>query len=139
MSRSSSPFTNDSRKTIFDLAQEAAAEGGKTLTVAGDARSQADIDELLGRALTWTEGGRKVDIVVVNAGRGLAGGILNSVVRRNISPFTDFYGSSKIAIGASNCHDVPAFSLGKVFSRPSHSVLEYQPLAKAIFGFVGFV
>jgi len=90
--------------------------------------------------LTWNEGGRSYGIVVVNAGRGLAGGILDSVeshwqehyqlnalgaahllrraghyllqrqsgdivvigsvVGRNISPFSGFYGSSKFAIGA---------------------------------------
>lgn len=92
------------------------------------------------RVLSWTGGGCKYDIVVVNAGRGLAGGILNSeeskwqelyqvnvlgtahlmrqagrymvrqksgdivvigsVVGRHISSFSDFYGSSKFAVGA---------------------------------------
>ena len=35
-------------------------------------------DLLLERTLAWKEGDGKYDIVVVNAGRGLAGGILNS-------------------------------------------------------------
>ncbi len=88
----------------------------------------------------WDGGGRRYDMVVVNAGRGLAGGILDSdesqwqelyqvnvmgaahlmrragqylvgrksgdivvvgsVVGRNVSPFSGFYGSSKFAIGA---------------------------------------
>ena len=108
--------------------------------MAGDAGVQSDIDMLLERALSWDEGERKFDIVVVNAGRGLAGGVLGSdesqwrqmyqinvlgaahlmrrageymvgrksgdivaigsVVGRNISPFSGFYGSSKFAIWA---------------------------------------
>jgi NADP-dependent 3-hydroxy acid dehydrogenase YdfG len=129
------------RKDRLDkLASEIAAQGGKVLAVVGDASIQTDIDLLFDRALGWDEGGCKVDIVVVNAGRGLAGGILDSdesqwqeiyqinvlgaahlmrragqymvqrksgdivaigsVVGRNISPFSDFYGSSKFAIGA---------------------------------------
>lgn len=122
------------------LASEIAAEGGKAFAVTGDAGIQADIDLLLERALTWSEANHKIDIVVVNAGRGLVGGILDSdesqwqelyqtnvlgtaqlmrrtgqymvqrkrgdivvigsVVGRNISPFSDFYGSSKFAVGA---------------------------------------
>jgi NADP-dependent 3-hydroxy acid dehydrogenase YdfG len=125
---------------LDELSSEIAVRGGKALAVAGDAGIQDDIDLLLERALSWTGGGCKYDIVVVNAGRGLAGGILNSeesqwqemynvnvlgaahlmrqagrymvqqksgdivaigsVVGRNISPFSDFYGSSKFAIGA---------------------------------------
>jgi NAD(P)-dependent dehydrogenase (short-subunit alcohol dehydrogenase family) len=37
-----------------------------------------DLTPLLERALTWNEGGCKYGIVVVNAGRGLAGDILSS-------------------------------------------------------------
>ena len=67
------------RKDRLDqLASEISDRGGKALAVAGDASIQADIDRLLGAALAWKEGGCKYDIVVVNAGRGLAGGILNS-------------------------------------------------------------
>ncbi len=122
------------------VASEIAAFGGTALPVAGDAGLQSDIDTLLERALAWGEGGRRIDIAVVNAGRGLAGGILGSdesqwerlyrvnvlgaahlmrrvgrylveqkrgdivvvgsVVGRNISPFSGFYGSSKFAVGA---------------------------------------
>jgi NADP-dependent 3-hydroxy acid dehydrogenase YdfG len=60
------------------LASEIRSRGGKALVVAGDASNQADIDSLVDRALGWGEGGAKIDIVVVNAGRGLAGGILDS-------------------------------------------------------------
>lgn len=128
------------RERLDALASEITAGGGKALAAAGDASVQADIDSLLDCALGWKEGGGKIDIVVVNAGRGLAGGVLTSdesqwqevyqtnvlgaaslmrraaqymiprksgdivaigsVVGRNISPFSGFYGSSKFAIGA---------------------------------------
>lgn len=129
------------RKDRLDkLASEITSHGGKALPVAGDASVAGDIDSLLERALGWDEGQKKLDIVVVNAGRGLAGGVLSSdesqwqevyginvlgaayllrragqymtqrksgdivvvgsVVGRNVSPFSGFYGSSKFAIGA---------------------------------------
>jgi NADP-dependent 3-hydroxy acid dehydrogenase YdfG len=123
---------------LDELASEISDQGGKVLTVRGDAGIQADIDFLLESTLAWKEGGCKYDIVVVNAGHGLAGGILSSdesrwqetyhinvlgaayimrragqymaqrksgdiiaigsVVGRNISPFSGFYGSSKFAV-----------------------------------------
>ncbi len=125
---------------LDELVAEIAGLGGRALAVAGDAGVPSDLDLLLERALTWDEGGNKYDIVVVNAGRGLAGGILNSdeakwdelyrtnvlgaahlmrragqylvqrkrgdivvvgsVVGRNVSPFSGFYGSSKFAVAA---------------------------------------
>jgi len=129
------------RKELLDqLAAEIEIHGGEALAVAGDASIQKDIDLLLDRALNWNKGGRKYDIIIVNAGRGLAGGIVSSdesqwqeiyqvnvlgaahfmrragqymgqrkvgdivvigsVVGRNISPFSGFYGSSKFAIAA---------------------------------------
>ncbi len=128
------------KERLDELASKIAAEGGRVLAVAGDASVPADIDLLMDSALSWDEGGSKVDIVIVNAGRGLAGGILGSeesqwqemyqvnvlgaahlmrragqymvqrksgdivaigsVVGRNVSPFSGFYGSSKFAIGA---------------------------------------
>ncbi len=128
------------KERLEALAAEITARGGKALAVAGDAKKPEQIDLLLDSALRWKEGGSKVDIVIANAGRGLAGGvltsdesswrelfelnvlgaahllrvaaqymvarksgdivILGSVVGRNVSPFSGFYGSSKFAIGA---------------------------------------
>jgi NADP-dependent 3-hydroxy acid dehydrogenase YdfG len=129
------------RKGILDeLVAEIMAQGGNALAVPGDAGNPADIDTLLEQTLNWGGGGNKYDIVVANAGRGLAGGVLDSdesqwqalyqtnvlgvscllkrvgkhlvqqkhgdivvvgsVVGRNISPFSGFYGSSKFAVGA---------------------------------------
>jgi NADP-dependent 3-hydroxy acid dehydrogenase YdfG len=128
------------KERLDEVAAEIAGLGGAALAVAGDAGLPGDIDALLEKTLAWAEGGRKLDIVVVNAGRGLAGGMLgsdesqwqalfqtnalgaaqlmrraglhmvqqksgdivvvSSVVGRNISPFSGFYGSSKFAVGA---------------------------------------
>ena len=67
------------RKDRLDkLVSEITAQSGKALAVVGDASNQADIDILIDAALKWKEGAGKIDIVVVNAGRGLAGGILDS-------------------------------------------------------------
>ena len=125
---------------LVKVASDIQKQGGNALTVAGDAGCFSDTDRLLEQALKWKAGGRQYDIVVANAGRGLAGGTLTSdqsrweevyqtnvlgasylmrsaaeyfikrkkgdivavgsVVGRNISPFSAFYGSSKFAIGA---------------------------------------
>lgn len=67
------------RKERLDkLAEQIEQSGGKVLVVAGNAGDRSDIDALLELALAWEDGGSKVDIVVVNAGRGLAGGVLTS-------------------------------------------------------------
>lgn len=63
---------------LQDLASQIKAMGGKALVAAGDATNPSDSDALLDKTLQWTEAGAKVDIVVVNAGRGLAGGVLTS-------------------------------------------------------------
>ena len=128
------------KEKLEQFAADIIDNGGKALAVAGDAGSRDDIDRLLETTLAWNEGGCKLDIVVANAGRGLAGGILDSdesqwlelyqtnvlgvtallkragqymvqrksgdivvigsVVGRNISPFSGFYGSSKFAVSA---------------------------------------
>jgi NADP-dependent 3-hydroxy acid dehydrogenase YdfG len=63
------------------VAAEIRASGGKALSVKGDASKEQDIERLLARAQEFSEAlsskGR-LDIVVVNAGRGLAGGLLTS-------------------------------------------------------------
>ncbi|KQC11049.1 MAG: short-chain dehydrogenase [Smithella sp. SDB] len=125
---------------LTKLLSDIEKQGGKAITVVGNASYSEDVDKLLEQTLQWKEGGRKYEIVVVNAGRGLAGGTLSSdnsqweevyntnvlgaaylmrlaakyfvnrkkgdivvvgsVVGRNISPFSAFYGSSKFAVGA---------------------------------------
>ncbi len=120
------------------LAEEIEAAGGKALAVAGDVSQPEEVDRLLEAAQYWAAGGKKYDIVVANAGRGLAGGLLGSdeaqwqeliqlnvlglahllrragryfverktgdivaigsVVGRNISPYSGFYGASKFAV-----------------------------------------
>ncbi len=60
------------------VVSEIIAQGGKALAVAGNAGAPEDIDRLLERTLAWNEGGGTFEIVVINAGRGLAGGILGS-------------------------------------------------------------
>lgn len=125
---------------LESLAQEIRSAGGRVLVVAGDAGVVEDIEALLAAAVAWEEGGGGYQIVVANAGRGLAGGIttsdesqwqelyqvnvmgaahllrraglylsergggdlvvVGSVVGRNISPFSGFYGASKFAVTA---------------------------------------
>ena len=63
---------------LTKVALDIQKKGGKALAVAGDASLRSDIDKLLEQTLKWKEGGRKYDIVVVNAGRGLAGSTLLS-------------------------------------------------------------
>ena len=60
------------------IASDIIAQGGEALVVVGNTGYQEDIDKLLKQTLNWEEGGCKYDIVVVNAGRGLAGGTLSS-------------------------------------------------------------
>jgi NADP-dependent 3-hydroxy acid dehydrogenase YdfG len=67
------------RKNIIEkVAADIQEQGGKALAVAGNAGSVSDIDKLLKQTLSWKDGGSKYDIVVVNAGRGLAGSTLMS-------------------------------------------------------------
>jgi NADP-dependent 3-hydroxy acid dehydrogenase YdfG len=67
------------RKQRLDaLVSEIQGNGGQALAVEGDAGLEADVDALVERALAWSASGGKLDIVVANAGRGLAGGVLSS-------------------------------------------------------------
>jgi NADP-dependent 3-hydroxy acid dehydrogenase YdfG len=66
------------KEPLEELAAEIATQGGSVLAVTGDAGVANDVDALMERALSWEEGGHKIDIVVINAGRGLAGGLLTS-------------------------------------------------------------
>jgi len=66
------------KERLDEVVAKIAGTGGKARAVPGDAGDRSDVDALLEETLSWDEGGRKVDIVVVNAGRGLAGGILGS-------------------------------------------------------------
>jgi NADP-dependent 3-hydroxy acid dehydrogenase YdfG len=125
---------------LLALVAEIEGRGGRALAVPGDAGAEADLDALLARTLAWEAGGKRLDVVVVNAGRGLAGGVLGSdtaaweelyrlnvlgaahllrkagqrmvsqkggdivvigsVVGKNISPYSAFYGSTKFAVTA---------------------------------------
>ena len=60
---------------LAELFQAISADDGKSMAIAGDAGNQSHVDELLSRTLEWTG---QLDIVIVNAGRGLAGGVLTS-------------------------------------------------------------
>ncbi|MGC9258706.1 MAG: SDR family oxidoreductase [Phycisphaerae bacterium] len=60
---------------LTELAEKIKTDGGQALPVVGDAGDKAHLDQLLAKAIQWTG---RLDIVVVNAGRGLAGGVLTS-------------------------------------------------------------
>jgi NADP-dependent 3-hydroxy acid dehydrogenase YdfG len=67
------------RERLEELARQIQSAGGRALPVPGDASNSADIDALLKRAEEFAKSlGADLDIVVVNAGRGLAGGLLSS-------------------------------------------------------------
>jgi NADP-dependent 3-hydroxy acid dehydrogenase YdfG len=69
------------KEKLDELVRSIASAGGKALAVVGDASQEADIETLLSLARDFSQklghAGR-IDIVVVNAGRGLAGGVLTS-------------------------------------------------------------
>jgi len=83
------------RKDLLEqLVSEISDQGSTALAVTGDAALESDIDALLERTLAWKEGGGKYDIVVVNAGRGLAGGLLGS----DESQWRDLYNVNVIGL-----------------------------------------
>ncbi len=157
---------------LAKVASDIQAQGGIVYAVAGDASLLSDIDVLLERTLSWKEGGGKYDIVVVNAGRGLAGGtllsdnkqwqelyqlnvigaahlmrhagqymvakksgdivVIGSVVGRNISPFSAFYGSTKFAISAiaeGLRQEVCAYGVRVSLVMPGIVISEFQKVA----------
>lgn len=66
---------------LHDVMNEIKTAGGRSVAVVGDATKQADIERLLSAARDFSvDLGRagSIDAVVVNAGRGLAGGLLSS-------------------------------------------------------------
>src|SRR5262249_18736623 len=65
---------------LQDVVREIEKQGGKALAVVSDASKTQDIDALLAKAEDFSRkgGNGKLDIVVVNAGRGLAGSLLTS-------------------------------------------------------------
>ena len=66
---------------LEEVAAEIRKAVGRVMAVAGDAAKVEDIDRLLARAQEFSAGlgqGGRLDIIVVNAGRGLAGGLLTS-------------------------------------------------------------
>ena len=64
------------KERLDELAGEIEANGGKALAVAADASQDGEIDRLWKAACDWFGG--PPSIVVANAGRGLAGGVLSS-------------------------------------------------------------
>jgi len=157
---------------LDELLSEINAKGGKALAVVGNAGVSSGVDALMNQALNWEGGGRKIDIVVVNAGRGLAGGILDSdesqwrslfevnvlgaaylmriaaqymkerksgdivaigsVVGRNVSPFSGFYGSSKFAVAGiveGLRREVCAHGIRVSLVQPGVVVSEFQNVA----------
>jgi NADP-dependent 3-hydroxy acid dehydrogenase YdfG len=64
---------------LTDLVQEIEAAGGRALAAATDASKETEIDKLIAKAREFADAvGGTLDIFIVNAGRGLAGGLLSS-------------------------------------------------------------
>ena len=69
------------KEKLDELVKGIAARGGKAIAVAADSSKEEEIDRILARTNEYSQTlGRagRLDIAVVNAGRGLAGGVLNS-------------------------------------------------------------
>jgi NADP-dependent 3-hydroxy acid dehydrogenase YdfG len=67
------------KEKLEALAASIKTDGGKALPVQADAALRADTDRLLHDAENFArQNGAQIDIIIVNAGRGLAGGVLSS-------------------------------------------------------------
>src|SRR5579871_5578551 len=68
-----------------EVVKEVGGGGGRGLGVVADAAKEEEIERMMSRAVDYSRelghGGR-VDVVVVNAGRGLAGGMLTSDLKQ---------------------------------------------------------
>jgi NADP-dependent 3-hydroxy acid dehydrogenase YdfG len=73
------------KEKLDQLVKEIGAAGGKGLTVAAEAGKEEEIERMMSRAVDYSRelghGGR-IDVVVVNAGRGLAGGMMTSDMKK---------------------------------------------------------
>jgi NADP-dependent 3-hydroxy acid dehydrogenase YdfG len=69
------------RERLEEVVREIEGKGGKAVAVAGDAGKAEDNERLMREAGAFSErvgNGGRIDVVVVNAGRGLAGGVMSS-------------------------------------------------------------
>jgi NADP-dependent 3-hydroxy acid dehydrogenase YdfG len=69
------------KERLEAVAAEIVGKGGRAVAVAGDAAKVEDNGRLMEEAATFSDrvgNGGRIDIVVVNAGRGLAGGVMSS-------------------------------------------------------------
>ncbi len=80
LSRQGAAVVLHARRTaaLQAVVAEIEAGGGRVLAVAGDAAQTGALDALLDAVLAWSGGGCKYNIVIANAGRGLAGGLTTS-------------------------------------------------------------
>lgn len=120
------------RKEKLDaLVQAIAAKGGSALAVQSDAAEIAQLDALFERTCDWSsqlgKAGR-VDVVIANAGRGLAGGLLGSdrakwesmyqlnvvgvahLMRRAAELMVQQQGGDIVALGSVAGHNISPFS-----------------------------
>ncbi len=116
---------------LRELVAEIQRAGGRAVAVAGDAAKESDIDNLIARSHEFSNtlgfAGR-IDIVVVNAGRGLAGGLLSSddkkwremfelnvlgaamLMRRAGKQMVEAGQGDIIALGSASGHNISPFS-----------------------------
>lgn len=110
---------------LRELADEIAASGGKALVHTSDAGELDAVDALADASIAWQG---RLDIVVVNAGRGLAGGVLSSdpstwealyrvnvtgavyLMRRAAQHMVERGGGDIVALGSVAGHNISPFS-----------------------------